>query len=158
MHPQAQNGGQPFLLSNSGQQPPEEAGFDFWGVLNRRKWLVFLGLLTGMLLGGLYHAQCDTIYKSEAKVRIEPKDPFLFSMSSHNNQIMPTASDLNIRHDQLIGEFNIVKRCLSKNDLMTLASFENLATDKIIPEVRRNLEVTQNKEEQICREREQCEN
>ena len=149
MHPQAQNGGQPFLLSNSGQQPPEEAGFDFWGVLNRRKWLVFLGLLTGMLLGGLYHAQCDTIYKSEAKVRIEPKDPFLFSMSSHNNQIMPTASDLNIRHDQLIGEFNIVKRCLSKNDLMTLASFENLATDKIIPEVRRNLEVTQNKEEQI---------
>ena len=146
-HPQ--NGAQPYLLGTPGQ-PPEESGFDFWGVLNRRKWLVFLGLLTGMLLGGLYHAQCDTIYKSEAKVRIEPKDPFLFNMhGSSNKGMMPTAADLNIRHDQLIGEFNIVKKCLNGNDLMTLKSFENLSEDKIIPEVRGNLEITQNKEEQI---------
>ncbi|MFK7768699.1 MAG: polysaccharide biosynthesis tyrosine autokinase [Mariniblastus sp.] len=143
------NAPQPYMVAQ--QAAPEESGFDFWGVLNRRKWLVFLGLLTGMLLGGLYHAQCDTIYKSEAKVRIEPKDPFIFSLNggSQRNGLMPTAADLNIRHDQLIGEFNIVKKCLNENDLLTLKSFESLPNDEIIPEVRSNLEVTQNKEEPI---------
>ena len=45
----------------------EDSPFDFWGILNRRKWLVFLGLVTGMALGAIYDAQCETIYKSVAK-------------------------------------------------------------------------------------------
>ena len=46
----------PFFIGNQMDMPGEEAeAFDFFGVLNRRKWLVFLGLVTGMGLGGLYH-------------------------------------------------------------------------------------------------------
>ena len=146
-----QNGPQPapFVLSAPGE-PAEEAGFDFWGVLNRRKWLVFLGLVTGMVLGGLYDAQCEIVYKSHAKVKIEPKDPLVMPMS--NQRILPTAAELTIRHDQLIGQYNIVSNCLKENDLMGLRSFEQLSDDKIVPEVMANLEVSQNKEEQVLYE------
>lgn len=143
-----QNGPQPapFLLAAPGEQN-EEAGFDFWGVLNRRKWLVFLGLVTGMGLGALYDAQCETVYRSVAKVKIEPKDPVVMPMS--NQRILPTAAELTIRHDQLIGQYNIVDNCLTKYDLKNLTSFENLSEDKIVPTVMSNLEVSQNKEEQV---------
>ena len=44
-------------------QDNEESAFDFWGVLNRRKWLVFLGLITGLALGALVYAKSETIYE-----------------------------------------------------------------------------------------------
>ena len=49
----------PFVLANLGDQN-ENTNFDFWGVVNRRKWLLFLGLLTGVILGALYNAQANT--------------------------------------------------------------------------------------------------
>ena len=53
----------PYIFAAPGEQQPDSS-FDFWGVLNRRKWLVFLGLVSGMALGALYDAQCETIEAS----------------------------------------------------------------------------------------------
>ena len=58
---QAPNFQQPFLLA--GPEAEETNNFDFWGVLNRRKWLVFLGLITGMALGSVFHAKSETVYE-----------------------------------------------------------------------------------------------
>ena len=111
----------PFVFAQPGET--EEGGFDFWGVLSRRKWVVFLGLICGMALGGLYHSQCDEVYRSEAKVRIEPKDPTLIFQTTYQQSILPNTKDLSIRHDQLIGQENIVNRCLTDNGLDQLRSF-----------------------------------
>ena len=132
----------PYIFAAQDQAP--ETSFDFWGVLNRRKWLVFLGLVCGMALGALYDAQCETIYKSEAMVKIEPKDPLYLQMSQNSRMMLPGAADLAIRHDQLIGQFNIVSRCLLENELTKLRSFENFTEADIVPEVMDNLAVTQN--------------
>ncbi|MDG1873848.1 MAG: hypothetical protein P8J27_08045, partial [Mariniblastus sp.] len=98
----------PLVFSMQGENQ-EESSFDFWGILNRRKWLVFLGLVTGMALGALYHAQCETIYASSARVKIEPKDPLYIAMSNSPGSYMgQTASDLGVRHDQFIVQPNII--------------------------------------------------
>ena len=130
----------------------EDSPFDFWGILNRRKWLVFLGLVTGMALGAIYDAQCETIYKSVAKIKIEPKDPLYLPMSQNSRTMFPMAADMAIRHDQLIGQYNIVQRCLLENNLSALESFADLANDETIPNVMNNLVVTQNKDEQVLYE------
>ncbi len=140
----------PYIFASQGEQPPETS-FDFWGVLNRRKWLVFLGLVAGMALGALYNAQCEIVYQSVARIKIEPKDPLYIPMSIHDRSIMPGVSET-IRHDQLIGQPNIVDQCLKQNDLLGLSSFESLPEKKIVSEVIGNLMVEQNREEPILYE------
>ncbi len=140
----------PFLFASPEQST--ESSFDFWGVLNRRKWLVFLGLVSGIALGALYDAQCETVYKSEAAVKIEPKDPLYLQMSSGSQYMLPGAADMTIRHDQLIGQYNIVSRCILEKKLTNLESFKALKEDDIVPEVMKNLSVTQNKEEDVLYE------
>ena len=135
-----------FVIAQGGGEP-DEPGFDFWGVLSRRKWLVFLGLVCGMALGGLYGAQCEDVYLSEAKVRIEPKDPMVIFQTVHQKAMLPGAKDLAIRHDQLIGQPNIVQRCLSEKGLDGLRSFKDIPADKRVSSICDKLEITQNKEE-----------
>ncbi len=141
----------PYIFAAPGEQQPDSS-FDFWGVLNRRKWLVFLGLVSGMALGALYDAQCETIYESVARVKIEPKDPLYIPMSPHDRSIMPGATDMMVRHDQLIGQPNIVARCLNENKLNNLRSFEGIGQSDVVDEVRNNLLVEQNREEPILYE------
>ncbi len=150
-HQAAPNSPAPFVFAPQ-QEQMDESAFDFWGILNRRKWLVFLGIITGMALGALYHAQCETTYKSEAKVKIEPKDPLFVAMSNQQAYMGPEAVDVGVRHDQFIGQTNVVAECLTKNKLNNLRCFENLPEDNIIPEVKENLEVVQNQQEEILYE------
>ena len=147
-----QQHGQPTPFVFPSNELSEESSFDFWGVLNRRKWLVFLGLVTGMALGGLYDAQCETVYKSVAQIKIEPKDPLYLAMSPNSPMMLPGAADMTRRHDQLIGQHNIVWQCIQDNKLGNLPSFEDLAEDAEVQEVIDNLNVTQNKEEPILYE------
>jgi succinoglycan biosynthesis transport protein ExoP len=147
------------LPNNSGVQPPafiianpeDDNSFDFWGVLSRRKWLVFLGLVTGMALGGLYHAQCETIYESQARVKIEPRNPAAFRMT--NTELMnPNMEMFTSRHDRLMGQYNIVQRCLTVKDLMGLDSFNDIPEEQVVELVMDNLEITPDKEEPILYE------
>jgi len=142
----------PFAFApQRGAVPQEETAFDFWGILNRRKWLVFLGVVTGMALSALYHAQCETVYKSEAAIKIEPKDPMYLQLS--NSKFMgPDAVDPGVRHDQFIGRHNVVNDCLNKNKLNNLRCFEDLPENRIVPEVIEHLTVAQNRQEEILYE------
>ena len=151
-HQAAHNSPAPFVFAPGQPQGEEESSFDFWGILNRRKWLIFLGVITGMALGALYHAQCETIYKSEAAVKIEPKDPLYVAMSHSQNYMGPDAVDVGVRHDQFINRPNVVNECMNKNKLTSLRCFENLPEDQIVPEVIDNLDVSQNAKEEILYE------
>jgi capsular exopolysaccharide synthesis family protein len=132
--------GPAFVLANS----DEESSFDFWGVLNRRKWLVFLGLVTGMALGGLYHAQCPEVFESRAKVNIVPKNSPGFKMTS-TDVMRPNMEKNTTRHDRLIGQHNIVHKCLL--DLMDLKSFDDIPTGEVVSHVIENIEITPDKEQ-----------
>ena len=148
-HQTAPNSPPPFIFAPP--QDKDESNFDFWGILSRRKWLVFLGIITGMALGALYHAQADTIYKSEAAVKIEPRDPVYIPLSQQ--QFMGADPiDVGVRHDQFINRPNVVNECMNKNKLNNLRCFENLPEDKIVPEVIDNLQVIQNVKEEILYE------
>ena len=81
----AQMGMPPVIIA----QDNEEAAFDFWGVLNRRKWLVFLGLITGLALGALVYAKSQTIYESVAAVNIEPKNRAVIRGPRNNQEFNP---------------------------------------------------------------------
>lgn len=139
--------------------PPEqdEPSFDYWGVLGRRKWLIFLGLIVGLAAGGFYNSQTPVIYKSRARVRIEPKDPVVFKGLSGRDASYDNSTDFEIRHDQLIGEFNIIEACLLAKGLDKVQSLADIGTmDEKVSKVKGGLTITQNREEQILYEIEYC--
>lgn len=123
-----------------------EATFDFWGVLSRRKWLVFLGVITGLAVGGFYNSQTPTLYKSSSNIRIEPKNPQRFKTNPQDIYSQQN-SQFDLRHDQLIGETNVVSRCLFDNQLDKLPSLRELAEGDKVQHVKDSLTVTQNREE-----------
>jgi capsular exopolysaccharide synthesis family protein len=127
--------------------PQETNSFDVWGVLSRRKWLVFLGLITGLALGGLFNAQCETVFRSEAKVKIEPRKSTVMQITN-TNPVAPLTEDFEMRHDRLIGEHNIVRKCLHENNLMdTMKSFNDMPMDDVIEYVKANLYARPDREE-----------
>ncbi len=137
----------PFVLGHLGEERPEES-FDFWGILNRRKWLVFLGLVVGMGLGGLYHAKTDVIYESKATIKIEPKNPLVMQFTNSDAMLPNAGLMFANRHDRRIAtDNNLILKCLETNNLYNLESFDEMAREEVVPFVRENLEVIPDKEE-----------
>jgi len=145
MHLQPPNGNMnpaPFMLA---PQEPEEVGFDFWGVLRRRKWLVFLGMLAGLVIGGIYNSQAQKIYESKATITIQPREKIIFKLG--NSDQYDNSQNFDVRHDQLISEDNILSKCLIKYGLQDLETLRDLSgTDQIL-EIQNNLIVIQNRDE-----------
>jgi capsular exopolysaccharide synthesis family protein len=135
----------PFML---GPPEEEESAFDFWGVLRRRKWLIFLCMLAGLALGGIYNSQCQKIYKSEATVTIQPKEQQFFNLRDGDSQ-HNSSGGFDIRHDQMIGEHNIISKCLMTYGLNELETLRELPEDEQIQEIQKNLTITQNRLEPI---------
>ena len=140
--PNANMGPSPFMLA-----PPEaeEAGFDFWGVLRRRKWLVFLGLLAGLAIGGIYNSQCQKVYESRATVTIQPKEKMTYRVDNQN--YYDDVGNFDFRHDQLIAEDNILSQCLIKYDLKGLPTLRDLSPTDQISAIQEDLVVEQNRDE-----------
>ena len=142
--PNANMGPSPFMLA---PQEPEEAGFDFWGVLRRRKWLVFLGLLAGLAVGGVYNSQCAKVYESRATVTIQPKEAQYYNMGGGNSFGEDAVGSFDFRHDQLIAEDNILEKCLINYGLQELATLRDLPPNDQIKAIQDDLNVSQNREE-----------
>ena len=142
---QSPNLQQPFLLA--GPEAEENAGFDFWGVLNRRKWLVFLGLITGMALGSVFHAKSATIYESKANVWIEPRKQFRIPITN-SGEILRNYEDSTIRHDKKMNQENIILGMLRDNEgLNNLRSLKDLSDDEKYNYISDNLTVNQDRDE-----------
>ena len=134
-----------FVFQN--QAEDEQTGFDFWGILGRRKWIVFLGMITGIGLGTFVHYQTAPIYKSSAMVRIEPKDPMVMRVSQ-GDLMLPSVNE-GTRHDKIIATQLTVRACFEANDLYGLSSFVDMQEDDVIKYVLENLEVLPDKEDPL---------
>ena len=133
----------PFIM---GPQEPEETGFDFWGVLRRRKWLVFLGLLAGLAVGGIYNSQAQKVYESKATVTIQPRERILYDPDGQGDPY-GDARSFDYRHDQLIGEDNILTKCLIKYNLKDLETLRDFPPTEQIKEIQQSLIILQNRDE-----------
>ena len=137
---------QPFLLA--GPEAEESSSFDFWGVLNRRKWLVFLGLITGMALGAVFHAKSETVFMSKANVWIEPKKRLIVPMGGNGGDILRNYEDSSIRHDKKMNQENIILGMLKNNKgLNNLPSLKDLSDEEKFMYISDNLSVNQNRDE-----------
>ena len=148
-HPHPQNApqapaSQPFVVKLGDESSVES--FDFWGVLNRRKWLVFLGLAVGLGMGVLWHAQSEEIYSSEAHIKIEPKAP-VYMRYTPSPVMDPGADAMNYRHDRFIGRINVIEECIQNFKLNTLSSFDDLEQGDISKEIAANLEVVPDRQQ-----------
>ena len=126
-----------------------ESKFDFWGVLNRRKWIIFLGMLTGLLLGTLYHYKTPSQYQSVAKFSIQPKDQGFIRLSQLTPQSgLPSAADvLPTRHDKYVVQRELIKECCDTYNLYTKTSYISITKDETIDKIQDNLEVLPDKED-----------
>ena len=101
----------------------------------------FLGLLVGLLVGGIYFTTCPKIYQSQATITIQPREKIMVDPS------LEDTGDFDYRHDQLIGQDNILTNCLNKYNLKDLHTFRDLPPAKQIEEIQKNLVVVQSREE-----------
>lgn len=128
---------------------PTESKFDFWGILNRRKWIVFLGLLSGLLLGTLYQYKTPSRYQSVAKFSIQPKDQAFLRYSQYGvNQALPSAAEiLPTRHDKYLVQPELIKHACETYQLYTKSSFASMSRDDTVKTIIKNLEALPEKED-----------
>ena len=105
-----QNANQP-VLGVTGEVAPQSPEFDFWALLNRRKGLVFLGLLVGLGLGYLYHTRAEVIFESSAKILIQPKSS-VSVIDDRNGNMVPLAEEYTESHDMIIASEQFVRKTL----------------------------------------------
>src|SRR5205085_10796725 len=92
---------------------------DLLRIVRRRKWLLILGAVAGIVLGCLYYAQCVPIYQSEAQVLVIRKRPEAVTGTS----ISPSHfEDYVTTHRILIQSPLIVERAIQRADLGSLQS------------------------------------
>ncbi len=145
-HQQGQ--GQPNHWSSSPLDEPEGSKFDFWGLLNRRKWLIFLGTLIGAGVGFLVYHTTETSYESYAEVLIEPKNPYIATMGSTNDQVMPTTDSFTRRHDKIIKTKGFVEGVMTKKEYFkNMTSYANMDRGKAVGRALKDLDVKPDREE-----------
>jgi succinoglycan biosynthesis transport protein ExoP len=107
------------------------------GTVWRRKSLVALGIVVGVVIGSLYYAQTTPIYESAAQVLVVKKRPQIVSGDSG---YLSHFEDYVNTHRTLILSPLIVERAIERGDLARLACFEGASSD-LTEEVISNLSV-----------------
>ncbi len=126
-----------------------ESKFDFWGILNRRKWIVFLGLISGLLLATLYQYKTPSRYQSVAKFSIQPKDQNFIRFSQFTlNSVLPSAADvLPQRHDKYLVQPELIKECCDNYNIYTKSSYASMTKSETIKQIIEDLEAIPEKED-----------
>ncbi|MEX2140302.1 MAG: polysaccharide biosynthesis tyrosine autokinase [Pirellulales bacterium] len=89
-------------------------------VVWRRKWLVALGLVVGLLTGGFYYTQCVPIYESAAQVLVVKKRPeVIVGQNAHLSHF----EDYVDTHRTLIQSPLIIDRAVKQGNLAALVTF-----------------------------------
>ena len=119
--------------------------FDFWGMVQRRKWIIFILTVFFVALGYVYYVNAEKVYESKAILLIEPNNHIMIQM---DNRAGVENAELNVlRHDKVIPTETIVELCLNNYGLGKEDYFEGRHPTEIVEQIIENLEVIQNREE-----------
>ena len=123
-------------------QNPSASGFDIWGPLERRKYLIALFSIIGAVIGYVYYVNCPKVYSSNALLMITTQSP-------------PSLIDRQYRHDKqsldkhisLIASELVLDRAVDRGNLDSMETF----ADSIYPvgDLKEMLEVVPVSEETL---------
>ena len=129
-----------------GEVASNESTFDFWGLLNRRKWIVLIGLLSGLGLGYLYHTQAAPIYESEARIMVEPLNPI--GLLDGQSNAYPGLESYTQAHDKIMMSSSFAGDVLKDDEsLGALPTFEGLSPTEQVKTILEGLQVAPDREE-----------
>lgn len=112
----------------------------------QRKSLVILGLVICLVLGSLYFAQKQPVYRSDASVLVIRKAPEV----GGNIAVDPATyfmEDYLATHTIIIRSPTIVGTAVEKGELFTLPSFKNADPQTVVTTILENLTVSRNTRE-----------
>ena len=93
----------------------------------------------GLAIAAIWYSATPKIFESSATVLIEPR-------SRPPARIGGVSGSFDYRHDQLIGEDNIITKALIKYDLNELGSLRDLTPVEQIQHIQNNLEIQPSEE------------
>ena len=115
-------------MSSSFPQPHNEPqGFDYLGMMWRRKWLLMFGALVGLGLGYLYYTKQPPVYQSAAEIQISnPNATNNLPMEGLEYQAHPLADEIRVIRSELV-----LKDAAVIGDLSSTKQFAGMSEDGI---------------------------
>src|SRR5262245_26968681 len=107
-----------------GQQSVASSSRNPLQVVWRRRWLVLLGAVVGLVLGALVYAQRSPVYQSSAQVLVVKKRSEAMQVGGGTQQAVQYYEDYASTHLVLIRSPLVVQRAVKKRNLGALKSFE----------------------------------
>ena len=98
---------------------PAQQGFDIWGPIQRRKYLIALFCLIGAGLGYLYYSKAERMYSSSTELMISTQAPP--SMVDGNIQIN---QDSLSKHSSLLASQLVLGSAVEAGKLESLKTFQ----------------------------------
>jgi polysaccharide biosynthesis transport protein len=134
----------PVFGTATNESSQEGKRFDFWGMVQRRKWIIFIFTAIGIGAGFFYNANATHIYESYAVTLIQPKNHLMIEYSKA--ELRNTELTV-LRHDKVIPTETILERCFNRYGLINDDYFKGKTVPDCIKLVYDNLEIVQNREE-----------
>lgn len=104
----------------------DESSLDIWGMLWRRKWIVLSCIFLGLICGFLYYYSATPIYRSNARVLIERKQPPLQMGSTTGRVDRYEAITENMKHPIVMRSPQIISNAFNDNKLVQCDSLKRL--------------------------------
>ena len=117
---------QAMVPSQDSFEPEPHAGTGPFQVVWRRKALLLLGLVTGVVVGLLYYVQAAPVYESKAQVLVVKKYPEVVT-SVDVRQF--SVEDYMSTHQTLLKSALIIQKAIDKHNLASLKSFAGKPDD-----------------------------
>ena len=99
---------------------PAQQGFDIWGPIQRRKYLITLFCLIGSVLGYLYYVKAERMYSSNTELMISTQAPP--SMVDGDFQI---SQDSLSKHSSLLASELVLGSAVTSGKLESLKTFQD---------------------------------
>jgi capsular exopolysaccharide synthesis family protein len=125
------------------ESPQSQAFTDFLGVVRRRKSLVALGLVTGLVIGTLYYVQQSPVYRSDAQVLVIKKQPDAMPLTGADSRLSYYEDYLST-HQVLITSPLIIGKAIEKPELRGLSTLAGVSDATKL--IKTSLTVTREKD------------
>ena len=99
---------------------PPTGGFDIWGPLERRKYLIALFSIIGAILGYVYYINCPKVYSSNSLLMITTQSP----PSLIDRELRSDKQSLD-KHVSLIASELVLKRAVDRGNLDGMKTFSD---------------------------------